>query len=466
MSLAGLVHANRLLQPFLAIYLFACVGPLPEDSTLAGSEAIRNDTAPALPAPDILERLKGVSGITVVGEEPAVVSGYRFIRLKIDQPVDHKRPSGPRFQQVVDLLHRAEDAPFVLNSTGYGIALSDFPTEVTNVLKGNQVTVEHRYFGASRPEPPTWENLDIAQAAADHHRVVELLKPIYRGRWISTGISKGGMTSVFHRRFYPDDVEATVAYVSPIIDGSADPRFSAFLERVGDATCRAALKSFQRAVLTDRAAIVQAMTAHGAASQLTFDRLGADKALEHMVIELPFNFWQSSAGTDCPAIPAAGAPAQTKFEFLNRYSTAYQVSDTAVTDMEPFAYQTGTELGFPALDESAVSQLLRYPGSYTRATYAPRGVALVFDPKPMRDVTSWIKTQGKRLMFIYGENDPWYAGAVELGSAQDSYRYVVPGGSHMANLRGLPEPAKGEALARLRAWANIAGPPSPLGEGD
>ena len=48
-----------------------------------------------------------------------------------------------------------------------------------------------------------WEVLDIFQAAADHHRIVAALKSIYSGARINTGHSKGGMTAVFHRRFYP-----------------------------------------------------------------------------------------------------------------------------------------------------------------------------------------------------------------------------------------------------------------------
>ena len=41
------------------------------------------------------------------------------------------------------------------------------------------------------------------------------------------------MTSVYHRRFYPDDVDATVAYVAPISFGAPDDRYIDFLANVG-----------------------------------------------------------------------------------------------------------------------------------------------------------------------------------------------------------------------------------------
>jgi hypothetical protein len=46
--------------------------------------------------------------------------------------------------------------------------------------------------------------------------MVTALRWAFPGKWINAGESKGGVTSVLHRRFYPCDVEATVAYVAPI----------------------------------------------------------------------------------------------------------------------------------------------------------------------------------------------------------------------------------------------------------
>jgi hypothetical protein len=72
----------------------------------------------------------------------------------------------------------------------------------------------------------------------------------------------------------------------------------------------------------------------------------------------------------------------------------------------------------------------------------------------MFDIQLWLATAGKRVMLVYGQNDPWSAGAFALGLAQDSYRYDVPGGNHGSFITQLPEPAQSEALATLARWAN------------
>ena len=128
-------------------------------------------------------------------------------------------------------------------------------SEISTLLepKTNLLAVAHRYFDGAKPNPLDWQYLTIEQAATDHHRIVTLFKQIYTGVWISTGISKGGSTALFHRRFYPDDVVATIARVAPITFGTEDPRFDTFLEEtVGDQTTRDKIKNYQRLLLENR----------------------------------------------------------------------------------------------------------------------------------------------------------------------------------------------------------------------
>ena len=46
------------------------------------------------------------------------------------------------------------------------------------------------------------------------------------------GISKGGQTTIFHRYFYPADVDISVPYVAPLNLEYVDPRLDKFLNRV------------------------------------------------------------------------------------------------------------------------------------------------------------------------------------------------------------------------------------------
>lgn len=406
--------------------------------------------------PDILTRLRAVAGLTVA-EQSSDVSGYRRFDLTYDQPVDHDAPDGQRFAQRLVLLHRSETAPTVLESTGYGLWEGFTGTalmEPAQILGANELTVEHRFFGPSRPEPVEWTHLSIGQAAADHHRIIAALRLVYGGRWISSGASKGGMTSVYHRRFYPDDVAGTVAYVAPLSFGTADQRYVAFLEQVGDSpACREALKTYQRLVLQHRAEMLLELAGSGQ----TFDVLGADQALEHAVLGLPFAFWQYGDASGCPYVPTSGATTTELYQFLEEANgMVTYVGDDSIAYFGPYYYQAATQLGEAALAEAHLADLLLFPGTDVPVTYVPAGVPATFDPAVMLDVDAWVKGSGAQLMFIYGEDDPWSAGAFELGGAVDSFRFYVAGGNHGAGIAELAPGDRAQATAALRRWAGLA----------
>ena len=79
---------------------------------------------------------------------------------------------------------------------------------------------------------------------------VQLFEIIYRGKWVSTGISKGGATTIYYRYFYPDDVDVSVPYVAPVNRELEDQRLYSFLETIGSDECREKIRSFQIRVLS------------------------------------------------------------------------------------------------------------------------------------------------------------------------------------------------------------------------
>jgi hypothetical protein len=101
---------------------------------------------------DTLARLQSIPGLTVVGEVASPFPGTRFFRLYFEQPADHRRPNGERFLMRATLLHRSVDAPVVLYSGGYSLGGFPFQYEPTALLGANQIALEHRFFGTSRPE--------------------------------------------------------------------------------------------------------------------------------------------------------------------------------------------------------------------------------------------------------------------------------------------------------------------------
>ena len=445
--------AGAIIAPLLALQFqaHAHTASTPEPTSPALS-------APASEAADLLVRLRALPGVLSVTEAATRIPGTRFFRIELDQPVDHQHPEGRHFRQRLTLLHRSESAPMVLASTGYGISLSASQRELTYLLQGNQLLVEHRFFTPSAPAPFTWEHLTIAQAAADHHRIVESFKGLYGAKWVSTGASKGGMTSVYHRFFYPEDVDATVPYVAPSSRGPFDARYVEFVHNAGnDPECNEKLSTFQKTALQHREELLPLVTATYAPRGVTFDILGEDKALEFSVVELPYAFWQYGNASLCPFIPGADASAEELFGFIEDIvGVGFLGGDSYLTYYAPYYYQAATELGAPRYDERHLHGLLRYPRQDAVTNYPPLEVNKPFDHALMRQVERWVRTDGQRLLFIYGENDPWSTGAFEVRERNDSLRLFVPAGNHGSSILQLPEPERTLALDKLQQWMGVS----------
>ncbi|MDX8029881.1 S28 family serine protease [Lentzea sp. BCCO 10_0856] len=415
-------------------------------------------------APDIKDRIAALPGVRIISE--GMSGTARTFVLGIQQPADHHRPRGSRFEQRFSLLHKDDAKPMVLHTTGYGLPGTIGASEPARLVDGNQLSVEQRFFTPSRPVPADWDDLNIWQAANDHHRIVLAFKKIYRARWLSTGASKGGMTSIYHRRFFPRDVDATIAYVAPNDVVNDRDVYGEFIRNVGnDPTCNKRLEGVQRQILQHRDEIVSRLEAKG----YTYKQFGsAHRALEILVLDTPFTFWQYGTQEQCALVPGASASVDDLWTFMDKTVGWDFYTDAGVAPYAPYYYQAGTQLGWPEADESAVRDLLRYPGvSVPRSMVSPEIRFPRFDRSAMRDVDSWVRYQGSRLLFVNGQNDPWSAEPFRLGpGTRDSLSFAVPGGNHGANIAKLPEKERAAATAAVQRWAGVSEAVSSLAVSD
>ncbi|WP_242614274.1 S28 family serine protease [Actinomadura roseirufa] len=411
-------------------------------------------------AGDIADQLKAIPGMTVT-EKTSTLPGYRWFWLTYRQPVDHRDPKGKWFEQRIMLEHKAADRPMVLYTSGYSTPETMFTSEPTALVGGNQISVEYRYFTPSRPEPADWRKDTIWQAATDEHRLIGQLKKIYKAKWISTGASKGGMTVVYHKRFYPRDVDGSVVYVAPNdVDNNDDRAYDRFFQTVGsDPQCRAHLKGLAREFLKRRPAMLARFKADAAKNGWTFGILRTpDRAFENSVMDYEWTFWQYSLQSDCGSLPAVNASDDEIYETLNTISGLDFYTDQGLAPYVPYYYQAGTELGWPKPQFTNLRPLLRYENSYQPRTYVPRDIPMRFDGgKAMRDVDRWVREHGSRLLFLYGENDPWGSERFRLGKgSRDSAVYTAPGMNHSGRLIAkLPDAQRAKATADLLRWANV-----------
>jgi hypothetical protein len=411
------------------------------------------------PVGDILVELNAIPGLKAT-EAASLTDGYRFFLLEYEQPVDHKNASGAKFKQRMTFLFRDYEAPVVVYNSGYNVSTRGFRSQIAGLVNGNQLSMEYRYFLPSRPDPADWGKLDIEQAANDQHRITQALKArLFKGKWLTTGASKGGMTSLFHRRFFPADVDGTIALVAPFDypeDAVQSPtnRYIQFIENVGtDPTCRQKLKDFQNQALVRRTAMKTRME-----PLASYDILGEDKALEFAIEELPFIFWQYGSQSNCTKIPATNATDDAVFKFLDDTIDIAGYGDDGLMSFLPYYHQSASQLGYPISDESYLQNLM-YPGADTAEAYLPADV-----PKPtydnglaMHDVQDWIASSGSQIMLIYGQNDPWTAGAVDLGNATDSFKYISPNGNHGSSIATLATGERSEAAATVLRWDGMPG---------
>jgi hypothetical protein len=408
---------------------------------------------------DIKDRLLAIPGMSLVEEKP--YPGYRFFVLNFTQPVDHRSPAKGTFQQRITVLHKDVSRPTVFYTSGYNVSTTPSRREPTQIVDGNQVSMEYRYFTPSRPSPADWTKLDIWQAASDQHRIFKALKPVYDKKWLSTGGSKGGMTATYYERFYPRDMDGVVAYVAPNdVVNKEDSAYDRFFATVGTKECRDRLNGVQREALVRRESLEKRYEAYAADNGYTFHTVGSlDKAYEATVLDYVWGFWQYSLLSDCGTIPADAKNA-TDDELWNTLDTVAGFSfytDQGLEPYTPYYYQAGTQLGAPTIHFPHIEkQYIRY-GYLPPRYFVPRDIEMNFQPWVMRDVDTWVRDNARRMLFVYGENDPWGAEPFRLGKgARDSYVFTAPGANHGARVAGLIDSEKALATAKILEWAGVA----------
>lgn len=410
---------------------------------------------------DIKDRLLAIRGMSLVEEKP--YPGYRFFVLNYTQPVDHRRPSKGTFQQRITVLHKDTSRPTVFYTGGYNVSTNPSRREPTQIVDGNQVSMEYRYFTPSRPAPADWSKLDIWQAASDQHRIFTALKKIYAKKWISTGGSKGGMTATYYERFYPRDMDGVVAYVAPNdVVNKEDSAYDRFFAKVGTKECRDRLGAVQREALVRREPLKKKYAELAAAEGYTFTTVGSlDRAFEAVVLDYVWGFWQYSLLSDCDsdAIPkdAKAATDDEIWASVDAISGFSFYTDQGLEPYTPYYYQAGTQLGAPTVQFPHIERrLIRY-GYQPPRNFVPRSIRMTFQPNAMRDVDTWVRHNARQMLFVYGENDPWGAEPFHLSKgARDSYIFTAPGANHGASVSRLVESERDFATARILKWAGVA----------
>lgn len=398
------------------------------------------------------ETIDALQDVEVIGTLTSINEYTNILELRITQPVDHLNPSGATFTQRVYISHIDFSKPMVMITEGY-TAPRNYTSELASLLNSNQIVVEHRYFGESCPEPLKWKFMNVRQAAADHHKIIQIFKELYTGKWLTSGISKGGQTSIFHRKFYPNDVDVTVPYVAPLVFLREDPRVYTFLENVGTAQCRQKIKDFQIELLKNKADYMPIFEEKAQQNNITFNKLGLDAAYEYCVFEYEFAFWQW--GRDCNNIPIATNGDKKMVNELFSASADF-FSDQEIERNKAFFYQALTELGFYGYSITEFSDWVETVKTPDFFFYAPPGEPLNYNPYVMQEIYYWLQDYGNNMLYIYGEVDAWSACAVPITGRTNAVKMIKKGGSHTTRIKSFEGQELEKIHQTLEKWLDIS----------
>lgn len=368
--------------------------------------------------------------------------------LQIKQPVDHKDASKGFFYQHVLLLHKGFNKPTVLQNDGY--FLFDYRDEAEQIFDANNINMEYRFFGASKPDSTPWQYLTIEQATADMHAINEMFRNIYNNKWISVGISKGGETSIYYKYFYPDDVDLTIPYVAPLDNSLEDKRIYHFFDTIGTEDCRNKLYQFQLFLLQHEKEALQKLEWYSKGAKLHYTYTGSiGKSFEYAVLEYPFTFWQYYG--DCDSIPT------------NKSLDDYLTSLLKLVDLFPFAdeglkmfeahyYQASTQAGYYGYNIEPYKKYLHYFTENPSASFPPRGVTLPpFDSSLNANVQGWLDEKGNNMIYIYGGLDTWTSAGVIVSDKVNSKRFVLPGATHStARIKDMPAEMQQQFVQKVK----------------
>ena len=408
---------------------------------------------------EMAARLKALPKVTDVQRIATTQYPEKYV-LKMEHPLDYKHPEAGTFRQRVFVSHVGYDRPTVLITEGYGGEREMNPgavEEISKLLNANMVFVEYRYFQQSMPEPCNWDYLTVWNSLNDLHEVTTTFKQLYPRKWLATGISKGGQTCMFYRAYFPDDVDVSVPYVAPLNKTVEDGRHEPFLTKaVGNAWERKAVQEFQIEVLKRRERMVPMLEKFCQEKGYKFNEgVTMSEVLDMMVLEYSYALWQW--GTNVHTIPSLQESDKVLFDHL------VQTSGPDYFRPDPyflsFFVQAARELGYYGYDTKPLKPYLSIKNSkgYMQRLMLPKELqGIKYSKELYRHTVKFLKKNDPKMIYIYGENDPWSASGVltwlDFSKKRNMHLYVDPNGSHKARIATLPSTQREECLKLLREW--------------
>ena len=376
----------------------------------------------------LADRIAALPQVKDVQELESTQFAEKYLVI-FEQPIDHENPDMGTFTQRVYVCAVHPDSATVVVTEGYGAQYAASPRyrdEISALFNTNNIVVEHRYFLESTPYPGkspeevNWDYMNAPNAAADLHEVVTALKNVFDGKWISTGISKGGQTTMLYR--------------------------------VGTPADREAVRNFQIELLLRKDRLMPMYDSLCKAREYEF-RAPVDEIYDYGVLEFSFAFWQW--GYPVSEIPGKDASDREVFDYMMKISSPdYFVKWSATS---PFFVQAATELGYYGYDMKQFKKYSKYfsiknTKDYMQKLLLPQNREFPFSDYLYNKISAFLLSTDARMLFIYGQFDPWSA-VMPADPHKDNINFFIqPGGSHRARIATFDEATQKEIKSILSQW--------------
>lgn len=433
---------KRLFHFSIVMFLLFTIGCKPIQNT---QSVVKETTT--------FEKLASIKNIVKIEKRRAVSHFEENYEIWFKQPIDHNDASKGTFTQKVYLGFENDTLPVFVELQGYGI-YSEKAGELASHYNSNQLTIEHRYFNNSRPKNIEWNTLTVENAAKDQANIIDAIRSaIYpKAKFITTGISKGCQTTMAHRRYFPENVDASVCYVGPLNYQREDPRVYEFLKNVGTQEERTKVLNFQKLCFENRAELLKILKQTAKAKGMSWE-FGVEKALDYSILEYSFAFWQW--GAKASSIPLWSKDPQEIYNHLIGVVGYGFFERKAVESLQPYFWAALTEQGIYGYETAPFKKYLGTDKVYKFDWAFPDGVQKNYDLKPMQEIKAFLDNDAQRMVFIYGEYDAWSATAVELEKEADKrevYKFVKPKGDHRTRIKSFTKTEQKRIYDIIDSW--------------
>ncbi|MCQ2344334.1 MAG: aminopeptidase [Paludibacteraceae bacterium] len=400
--------------------------------------------------------LKAIPGVTSITKIESTRFGERYI-VTFRQFIDHRDTALGTFEQRVIVGNVHTDSATVFVTEGYSASYTerkDYREELSDILNANSVIIEHRYFNKSIPvvkdKEKYWDYLTTYNAATDHHRIVEAFRKLYKGKYIATGVSKGGICANLFRAYYPEDVDVTVPYVAPFCDGVEDKKMSEEIVKYGSSDEREYLTEYMRKMFARREEFLPMLQEYVDSLELQ-PRVELAELYDLTVLDMEIAVLARGEIKKLPELDKATD--KELFRALAKYGSPEGF--TPAYDNMPYYVQAAKELGHYAYDISRFEGLLSIQSTeeFLRRCALPEDFDFEYDPSTREMVIKFLQNTDSHMLFIYGEYDPWTAvGIKDYVSNPNIYVMVNPGNCHKSKIWNFPEEMRNKILSVLRSW--------------